>query len=438
MIRTRPVDDRSAAGHGDFDMPAPGNVPASPLAWLRPARAMAGRLPPDEWSRVGELHRILVTSLPQVPRDEWGVIADLGAVKRNLAGYGMEGLDVPVELGGRGAQPLTQALAQFVCGYHDVDLRDSAHTGHGQLIVQHGSEQQKADWIPAMLAGGLVGIAVTEATGGTNIRQLRTTVCRTSEGLRIRGRKRFISRIEEAVVFVVFARDGDAADFRDADTPNGHGPAGRAARVPMRAVVLPADTPGLVRTPLRPSGLAGWSWGQLDFDDVLLPHHAVLPGHDGKGDTAAIFHAHFDYYRPMVAMTALGGAAAVFDYVADRIHRRLVDGTIRRPRDSALEQLGRAHLAIQSAVLATLTSVAQHDPATPAAHAWAAGAKAHGVDTARTVVSELMPLAGAEVFQRDNHVGKTLRDLLGFTYADGVHDALRATAGQEFVRGAVR
>ncbi|MDT3396702.1 acyl-CoA dehydrogenase family protein [Streptomyces sp. B1866] len=374
------------------------------------------RLRESEWEIVEAAERALADIVPTLSRDDSGVITDLKSVKKRLAERGLGGIDIPAEHGGRGASPLAQALVQFLCGYYDVDLRDSAHAGHGHLIVKHGSDRQRAEWVPVMLAGGLVGIAATEPRGGTNVRRPHTVVRRAPDGLRITGTKRFISRIEEASVFVVFAREEDT----DA----------------LRAVLVPADTPGLLRTRLTPTGLAGWSWGQLDFDDVAVPPTAVLPGF-GE-DAGWIFRSHFDYYRPMVAMVALGGAAWVFDHVVQGIRDRVDDGRISRPRDGALERLGRAHVALQSALLAGLAGAARNAQASPATHAWSAAIKAHGVDTAHTVVSDLMPLAGAEVFQRHTHVSKTLRDVRGFTYADGVHDALLAAAGRELMRTAVR
>jgi len=48
-------------------------------------------------------------------------------------------------------------LLQFVCGYHDVNLRDSTGLGHGRLIAAHGTPQTRGRWLPRLLEGAIPG-----------------------------------------------------------------------------------------------------------------------------------------------------------------------------------------------------------------------------------------------------------------------------------------
>src|SRR6202035_2968383 len=72
-----------------------------------------------------------------VPQEERSV--RLAQVRRDLAAFGQLADAVPAADGGAGRAAVLQAPLQFVCGYHDIDLRDSISLGHGRLIARHGS-----------------------------------------------------------------------------------------------------------------------------------------------------------------------------------------------------------------------------------------------------------------------------------------------------------
>jgi alkylation response protein AidB-like acyl-CoA dehydrogenase len=59
--------------------------------------------------------------------------------------------------------------------------------------------------------------------------------------------------------------------------------------------------------------------GELHLDGVRL-HPSELLGEPGDG--MRLLREHFAHYRPLVAATALGAAAAVCDTVADHLEAR--------------------------------------------------------------------------------------------------------------------
>lgn len=192
------------------------------------------------------------------------------------------------------------------------------------------------------------------------------------------------------------------------------------------AAAVDATTPGLRREPLTPAGLAGWSWGVLELDAVLVRDVDVL-----HGDGMTLLREHFAGYRPLVTATALGGAAAVFDTVTATLIARRASGELARLRDTALVTLGRTHAHLVTALLgvavaAQLAAVGHTD-----AERWGAAMKAHGIDTANQMAAELTQLLGAVGFRADSPVAKIRRDLGGLLYADGIHDSLYRTAGKQ-------
>lgn len=333
--------------------------------------------------------------------------ARLARIRRELAAGGQLALAVPASDGGAGRPTVLQALMQFVCGYHDADLRDSTGLGHGRLIARHACPAVRDRWLSAVLAGALPGIAITEPHGGSQVHATTTGATVHRDGTwRLNGTKIWISRLDEAAVFTVFFTDPSRC---------------------LTAGVVDSASPGLHRRTLCPAGLGGWSWGELQLRDVPLHPDAVL-GRPGQG--MDLLREHFAHYRPLVAATALGAAAAVFDQVAAGLGMRRATGAITGLRDNALITFGRCHAQINAALLAALA--ASHLSGSGDSQAWVRGCavKAHGSDVAFSAASELALLAGADGFRAASPLAKALGDLRAFLYADGIHDSLYRAAGR--------
>jgi alkylation response protein AidB-like acyl-CoA dehydrogenase len=373
--------------------------------WLRPLQPLLDPTGTLNWRRLETLAADLDALLTV-----YSVSADLPAgaersrrlqvIRRELAKRGH--LETTAE------SATFAVLAQFVCGYRDIDLRDAIGLGHGQLIARHGSTPARQQWISRLQAGELAGIAVTEAHGGSRPGATRTHAVPRSDGTwRLSGHKTWISRLTEASVFLVFFRAPD----------------GRLA-----AAAVDATDPGLRRHPIPPVGLAGWSWGLLDFDAVTV-HPADMLTADGM----AMLRSHLAYYRPLITVTALAGAAAVFDAVTATLAARRIAGDPPRIRDSALIAIGRTHAQLFTALLGAVMAAHLADTGHVYAESCSAATKAHGVDTAHQAVAELALLLGATGFQAASPIAKTRRDLIGLLYADGIHDSLYRAAGKHHI-----
>ncbi|GAB3233250.1 hypothetical protein GCM10027447_29490 [Glycomyces halotolerans] len=312
--------------------------------------------------------------------------------------------------GPEGAQ--WQVAAQFIAGYHDLDLREATGTGHGQMILHHARPDLAEYWRERLAGGALVGIAATEAHGGSRLREITTAAVHDADGRwRINGSKRWVSRLAEAEAFVVFSRDPDGG---------------------IAAVVVDADSKGLARRPVEPAGLGGWSWGLLDLDQVAVDPRTHLLGRAGQG--TAIFRSHFERFRPLVTACALGAAAGVCDRVRAALATRSASGVVPRVRDNAMIAIGQSWAAINAATLLACHAARTAAGPTSADLASRAG-KAHGVDVALEAVNRLAPLIGAVGFQRSHPIAKARSDLAALQYADGIHDSLYRSAGKELLGG---
>ncbi|NUS10839.1 MAG: hypothetical protein HOY69_05455 [Streptomyces sp.] len=368
--------------------------------WLRLVRPLLDPAGCVDWDRLAALEAALDQALAAHPIDvPSGAERSrrLQAVRRAMVERGF--------LVTRDHPPLYAVLAQFICGYRDIDLRDAVTLGHCELIDEHGHPETSRRWVPRIAAGELAGIAITEPHGGSRPAAARTRARLGPDGTwLVSGRKKWISRLTEAAVFVLFFQD-----------PNGK----------LTAAAIDTTLPGIRRQPVEPTGVAGWTWGILDLDDVPVhPERDVL-----RGDGMSLLRKHFASYRSLVTATGIGAAAAVFDIVTARLTERQASGDVPRLRDSALVTLGRTHAQLVTALLGTAMAAHCAHSGTDRAEQWGWEMKAHGIDTAHHAAAELGLLLGAAGYQADSPIVKIRRDLEGLLIADGIHDSLYRSAG---------
>ncbi|MCU1401583.1 MAG: Butyryl-CoA dehydrogenase [Acidimicrobiales bacterium] len=77
-----------------------------------------------------------------------------------------------------------------------------------ELIANFGTDEQRAEWLPSMSAGGKMAFAITETDAGSNTHRLHTTAVRDGDVYRLNGGKTFISGVDEAEQILVVVRTG--------------------------------------------------------------------------------------------------------------------------------------------------------------------------------------------------------------------------------------
>ena len=369
--------------------------------WIEPLRPALPQLTEAHLDYLHTLEADLATLLVDAPAVH--TPAGLLAVRRSLAVTGPR----PDDLGAGPVAALVDTLAGFVCGFHDLDLRDATGPGHGRMILRHGTLSTQERWAARLAAGELVGIAATERHGGSRLQEITTrAVAHPRGGWRLFGQKCWVSRLGEASGFVVFFKNPDGQ---------------------ITAAVVDADTPGLERGPVTPAGLGGWTWGSLSLTDVAISPDDLV---GGDGDGLTVFREHFARFRPLVAAIASGTAAGVHSSVRATLRGRLTTGILPRLRDTALVTLGRTCIEINAALLSALASAQITAGGGSDADLWSRTVKAHAVDTAHRAVQDLALLVGAQGFQAASPLAKARADLGGLLMADGIHDSLLRSAGR--------
>jgi glutaryl-CoA dehydrogenase len=182
-------------------------------------------------------------------------LGSLGLLGMHLDGYGCAGTS---------ATAYGLACMELEAG--DSGLR-SLVSVQGSLamfaIWEHGSEEQKQEWLPRMSAGDAIGcFGLTEPDFGSNPGGMRTRARRDGADWVLTGNKMWITNGSVADVAVVWAQTDDG----------------------IRGFVVPTDTPGFSAPEIKQKmSLRASVTSELVLDDVRLPGSAVLPEVTGLG-----------------------------------------------------------------------------------------------------------------------------------------------------------
>src|ERR1700678_1899476 len=113
-----------------------------------------------------------------------------------LRKLGVFGLTIDEQYGGLGEPLLTYALVaeEIARGWMSLSGIINTHFIVAYLIGKHGTQEQKAAFLPAMAAGEIRGaISMSEPELGSDVAAIKTTARRDGAGYSITGRKMWLT-----------------------------------------------------------------------------------------------------------------------------------------------------------------------------------------------------------------------------------------------------
>jgi alkylation response protein AidB-like acyl-CoA dehydrogenase len=183
-----------------------------------------------------------------------------------FARAGMAGLlcpTVPEAYGGAGADILCSMIVlEEGAGHGNFGLAFSMHSDIvTSYLLRFASEAQKQAWLPRMVRGEAIGaLAMTEPSGGSDVKAIRTVAVRDGDDYLISGSKTFITNATVCDLVIVVAKTDTAAGARG-----------------ISLFLVDMTLPGITRgQPLRKVGLKAQDTGELFFDQARVPASAIL------------------------------------------------------------------------------------------------------------------------------------------------------------------
>jgi len=242
---------------------------------------------------------------------------------QELGDLGVFGLTAPEEWGGSGLGKVamcvvSEALSRGWIGTGSLGTRSEIAA---ELIIAHGTPDQKAKFLPPIAAGTTIPTAVfTEPEAGSDLGSLRTKAVRDGDAWRVSGAKTWITHAARADVMTLLVRTNpDKADHRGLSMFLAEKPRGTEAD--------PFPAPGMSGGEIGVIGYRGMKEYEIAFDGFEVPHANLLGGVEGQGFVQLM--ATFESARIQTAARAIGVAQNALDLALDyALQRRQFGGPI--------------------------------------------------------------------------------------------------------------
>ena len=308
-----------------------------------------------------ELHQDLRAAIKEIcsgfPDSYWRQLdADRGypeAFVKVLTDAGFLAALIPESFGGSGLGIVEASIV-----LEEIN-RSGGNAGacHAQMyimgtVLRHGSDEQKARYLPRIASGELrlQAFAVTEPTTGTDTTQLQTTAVRRGDTYVVNGQKLWISRAEHSDLMLLIARttpldqivkktDGLSVFLVDLTRAVGRGLTIR----PIRTMMNHATT-------------------EIFFDNVEVPAENLI-GEEGRGFRYLIDSLNAE--RILIAAECVGDGRWFIERSCSYAKERVVFNRPIGQNQGIQFPLARAHVNVESADLMRMKAADLFDSGRP-------------------------------------------------------------------------
>ena len=256
---------------------------------------------------------------------------------------------IPEEYGGSGLG-LTEASIVM----EEIN-RSGGNAGHchGQMynmgtLLRHGSEAQKAKYLPGIASGALrlQSMAVTEPTTGTDTTKLKTTAVKKGDKYVINGQKVWISRLQHSDLMILLARTTPLAEVK---------------RKSMGMSIFIVDLREAIGNgmDIQPiANLVGHETHEVFFDNLEIPAENLI-GEEGRG----FYHIldGLNAERTLIAAECIGDGYWFIDKARSYANERVVFDRPIGQNQGVQFPIAKSFVAIEAANLMRLESCTRFD-----------------------------------------------------------------------------
>jgi cyclohexanecarboxyl-CoA dehydrogenase len=341
---------------------------------------------------------------------------------REMGDLGLLGADLPEKFGGLGIPGVTAGVIAEELAYGDFNI-SAVPVGVsllGAILMSSATPAIAERWVPRMISGEvLMGICVTEPSGGSDAGNLKLRCRRDGEFYVLNGEKTSITFADSADAFIVFARTG---------SPDS-GAAG------ITAMIVSADTPGIARTRFDDVGSRIIGRGSVFFEDVRVPVENRL-GAENQGFTHVM--RGFDYSRALIALQCVGCAQASLDEAWEYTKTRTAFDAPIAQYQGVTFPLVEGESLLAAVRQLSYHALALRDAGQPHT-AEAAMVKWLGPKTAFDVIHQCLLTFGHYGWSKDLPHQQRMRDVMGLEIGDGTAGIMKLIVARERVgRAAVQ
>jgi acyl-CoA dehydrogenase len=326
---------------------------------------------------------------------------------------GLTAVPFPESVGGAGFTYRAWTLVMEEVAYADMAMAVSlsVHILSQYPVITWGSDEQKARWLPDMLAGKKLGaFGLTEPSAGSDAGALKLKADRVGPadsptGYRLTGTKIWITNAGEAEHYLVFATVDPALGTRG-----------------ITAFLVEAGTPGFTFGKReRKLGIRSDTASELIFDGCEVPVANRL-GEEGQGYKIAL--SALGEGRISIGAACVGLAQAALDAAARYLTERRAFGGPLSEQQGLRFMLAEMAQKVAAARALVRAAAETKDRGENIAEA-SSLAKWTASDAAMSVTTDAVQLFGGSGYSREFAVERMMRDAKGAQIYEGTNQIHR-------------
>ena len=222
-----------------------------------------------------------------------------------LVDAGLMAIHLPEEYGGGGGDTVTSEIVinEIAKGSASVALFLDAHWLAADMILHHGTDEQKAKYLPQVAEGKVFAFGLTESNAGSDAAAIKSVAEKQADGSYIlNGGKAWITNSGVADYYLIMAKTDPEAGNKG-----------------ISVFVVPKDAEGLTVGKFeKKMGMRGTGTCELSFDNIKIPAEDRV-GAEGRGF--------------MIAMQALDGARVSIGAIASGLMQHAMDKAVKYAKE---------------------------------------------------------------------------------------------------------
>jgi len=327
------------------------------------------------------------------------------------AAFGVQGMPIPKEYGGRGADPITTIAMMEGLGYGGSDqgllFSINAHMWTNSIpLLTYGTTEQKKKYLPGLCDGSLIGAnGASEPNAGSDIFSMQTRVRKDGSDYILNGGKIFVTNAPVADLFTMYATLDPQI-----------GAAG------ICAFIVEKGTRGLsVGKKKDKMGLRTALMAELLLEDCRVPGTALL-GREGRG--VEVFSCSMAWERACILATCLGTMRRQLERCVEHARRRKQFGQAIGKFQSVANRIVDMKLRYETARL-LIYKVGWLMQSEQSADMDAAMAKLYVSESFVKSCMDAIQIHGARGFLTEFELEREMRDSVGSTLYSGTSEIQR-------------
>ena len=222
-----------------------------------------------------------------------------------LVDAGLMAIHLPEQYGGGGGDTITSEIVinEIAKGSASIALFLDAHWLAADMILHHGTDEQKAKYLPLVAEGKVFAFGLTESNAGSDAGAIKSVAEKQPDGSYIlNGGKAWITNSGVADYYLIMAKTDPEAGNKG-----------------ISVFVVPKDAEGLTVGKFeKKMGMRGTGTCELSFDNIHIPAEDRV-GPEGRGF--------------MIAMQALDGARVSIGAIASGLMQHAMEKAVKYAKE---------------------------------------------------------------------------------------------------------